>query len=228
MKSNPNRKLLNYLPAIYHESKDLGVLLSVFEKILYGELGQDQRKKGPRPSLDELIPVVDSITTISCLFDAAETPRDFLPWLARWVALSHFEGLSEKRQRKLLAEIVPLYALRGTKRYLAEMLEFFKPENSIISIEDQQLEGFVIGKVELGKNSRLAHDRPFWFRVEIVQSGLADDPEKEGEKFARYEKQIRRVIDLAKPAYTMYELVWTTGSPKPNTESTDSSLDASN
>jgi phage tail-like protein len=224
---NSNGKLLDYLPAIYHESEDLGVLLSVFEKILYGEDGQDQGKKKPRPSLDKLIPVVDSIATIAYLFDADETPPDFLPWLARWVALTHLEGLSEKRQRQLIAEIVPLYAFRGTKRYLEKILEFFTPENTAITIEDQQIEGFVIGKVEVGKNSRLAHDRPFWFRVEVIPSGFADDPDKKGAEIAKYEKQIRRVIDLAKPAYTMYELVWPTGPTKRKTESTDSSLGTS-
>ena len=212
------------MPAIYHESEDLGVLLSVFEKILYGEDGENKSRKGPRPSLDELIPVVDSIATISCLFDAAETPRDFLPWLARWVALSHFDGLSEQRQRKLIADIVPLYALKGTKKYLEKMLEFFKPEDTTVSIEDQQLDGFVVGKVELGKNSRLDHDRPFWFRVVIAPDRLVDDPDKKCKDIARYEKKIRRVIDLAKPAYTMYELVWPMGPTEPNTESSEASL----
>jgi phage tail-like protein len=227
MISNSNGKLLNYLPAIYHDWEDLRQLLAVFEKILYGEDGQDQREIEPRQSLDKLIPVVDSIATISSLFDADETPPDFLPWLSQWVALTHLEGLSEKRQRKLIAEIVPLYAFRGTKIYLEKMLEFFIPENTTISIEDQQLGGFAIGtigKSEVGINTRLEHDRPFWFRVEIVPSDLADEPDKKCGEIAKYEKQIRRVIDLAKPAYTMYELVWPAGPTKRKTESTDSSL----
>lgn len=214
MKSNSNQKLIKHLPAIYHESEHLGlgVLLSVFEKILYGEDGSHQQEKQPRQSLDNLIPLADSIATISCLFDAYETPKDFLPWLASWVALTHFEGLDEIRQRKLIAEIVPLYAFRGTKKYLEKMLEFFTPEKTAISVEDQQLEGFTIGKAEVGKSTRLAHDRPFMFRVVVVLSGLHDDPENNDEKIIRYKRQIRRVIDLAKPAYTMYELVWEYGS----------------
>jgi phage tail-like protein len=227
MKSTNNGKLINYLPAIYHDKKHLSHLLAVFEKILYEADEPDQLPKKPRRFLDDPIPIVDSIDTIAGLFDAHETPQDFLPWLARWVALTHLEGLSEKRQRQLIAEIVPLYAFRGTKSYLEKILEFFTPENTAITIEDQQIEGFVIGKVEVGKNSRLAHDRPFWFRVEVIPSGFADDPDKKGAEIAKYEKQIRRVIDLAKPAYTMYELVWPTGPTKRKTESTDSSLGTS-
>jgi hypothetical protein len=63
--------------------------------------------------------------------------------------------------------------------------------------------------------------------VEIRPSGLADDPDKKNEEFARYEKQIRRVIDLAKPAYTMYELVWPMGPTKPISESSGATLEAS-
>ena len=203
---NSNRKLVNYLPAIYHDSKDLGVLLSVFEKILYGVDGQDQRKKNPRQSLDKPLSVLDGIVTISCLYDAHETPQDFLPWLAEWVALSHREGLTEQQQRNLLAEIVPLYAKRGTKAYLERLLQFFKPQNTTVVVDDQPLQGFTIGNAKLGINTRLEPERPFWFKVTVTGPDVKSNAQPARRK--RVEDCIRRVVDLAKPAFTLYELHW--------------------
>lgn len=203
-----NGRLLSHLPAIYHGSEDLRELLAVFEATLFGPDGQDEHKKLPRRSLDEILPVGDSIATISSLFDAYETPGDFLPWLAQWVALSFLEGLTVEQQRDLLACIVPLYAQRGTKIYLKKLLTFFNPQKAKISIDDQGLAGFVIGTAYVGIDTQLERDRPFWFRVKIDMSALAIDSDSQSEFIAAREKRIRRVIDLAKPAHTLYELDW--------------------
>ena len=207
MKTNSNGKLLGYLPAIYHGSEDLRHLLAIFEKILYDAVESEQQPQLPRRTLDDPIPIVESIGAIAGLFDAYETPSDFLTWLAQWVALNYTEGLSEDRQRKLVAEIVPLYALRGTRHYLVKLLEYFLPDHTEVSIEDQEFGGFMIGAVRVGIDSRLGQDRPFWFRVEIKPSSNLKDPAQTIAKICRSERQIRRVIDISKPAYTMYELV---------------------
>ena len=206
--ASANGRLLSHLPAIYHASEDLRELLAVFEATLFGPDGQDEHKKQPRRSLDEILPVGDSIATISSLFDAYETPGDFLPWLAQWVALSFLEGLTVEQQRDLLAGIVPLYAQRGTKIYLKKLLKFFNPQKAKISIDDQGLAGFVIGTASVGIDTQLERDRPFWFRVKIDMSALAIDSDRQSEFIAQREKRIRRVIDLAKPAHTLYELDW--------------------
>lgn len=201
-----NGQMLNYLPAIYQTSEDLCELLSVFEAVLFGPDRQGLNKKRRPQSINEIMPIVDNIATISSLFDAYETPKEFVPWLARWVALTHLDGLTEKRQRQLLAEIVPLYAQRGTEKYLERLLELFKPENATVSIEDQELQGFVVGTATIGIDSRLERDRPFWFKVKIFTSVI--DPDERRESRTQWEKRIRRVIDLAKPAHTLYELDW--------------------
>ena len=203
---NPNGQLLGYLPAIYHDSEDLGEILAVFEAVLFGSDGQGTIQGGGRMSLTETSPVVDRIAIISSLFDAYDTPEEFLPWLAQWVALSKFDGLEERRQRQLLAGIVPLYATRGTKGYLERLLEFFIPDNASAKIEDQDIPGFVVGTAKIGINSWLECDRPFWFRV-TIQSSEIEDRKQDAYK-SRWEKRIRQVIDLAKPAHTLYELDW--------------------
>jgi phage tail-like protein len=200
--------LLNYLPAIYHASEDLRTLLAVFEAVLVGAEGEHARQERQRRSMDELLPIVDNIASIAALFDPYETPKELLPWLAQWVALSHLSGLTEWRQRQLLAEIVPLYAQRGTKGYLERLLDFFKPEQATVSVEDQALEGFVVGAAKLGLSTRLERDRPFWFTVSIRVPLPVGDPDARKELRIQWDERLRRVIDLAKPAHTLYELDW--------------------
>jgi phage tail-like protein len=200
--------LLNHLPAIYHASEDLGRLLAVFEAVLFGAEGTLPRQERRRRSIAELLPIVDNIATIAALFDPYETPQELLPWLAQWVALSHLSGLTEVRQRQLIAMIVPLYAQRGTKRYLASLLDFFKPEDARVSIEDQEQEGFVVGAAQIGSSSWLARDRPFWFTVRVQTPLPVDDPNELRELRIQWDERLRRIIDLAKPAHTLYDLVW--------------------
>jgi phage tail-like protein len=154
------------------------------------------------------LPIVENIATIAALFDPYETPKELLPWLAQWVALSHLSGLTETRQRQLLAAIVPLYAQRGTKRYLQRLLDFFKPEHATVSIDDQELGGFVVGAAKIGLSSWLERDRPFWFTVRVHMPLAAGDPEELREQRPQWDERLRRVIDLAKPAHTLYELDW--------------------
>jgi phage tail-like protein len=153
-------------------------------------------------------PLEPHIARIATYFDAAETPDEFLPWLAGWVALSHKIGLLPKRQRELVGRIVPLYAQRGTKQYLAKLLEFFSPDGTEIIIEDHELAGFVIGTSEVGVDSWLERERVFWFRVRLRApypgAGAAPQAQPQNE----WQERARQVIDLAKPAHTMYQLDW--------------------
>jgi phage tail-like protein len=206
MMPNPNGRLLGYLPAIYHDSEDLREFLAVFEKVLFGSYQGENNQEGSKEFLSENSPIADRITMIASLFDAHETPEEFLPWLGRWVALFHLEDLKEHHKRQILSEIVPLYAIRGTKGYLERLLKFFIPNNATAKIEDQDIQGFIVGTVKIGINSWLDYERPFWFQV-TIQSPEIDDMNPESYK-SRWEKQIRQVIDLAKPAHTLYELDW--------------------
>ncbi|MCP4341416.1 MAG: hypothetical protein GY799_21675 [Desulfobulbaceae bacterium] len=198
-------QLLNMLPAIYHESDDLASLLAVFELILYGRESDHPEEKKRRISVTETWPIVESIAAIPSFFEAYETPREFIPWLAQWVALRDTEDLSENNRRQLIAHIVPLYAKRGTSGYLKEILTCYFPEITKVEVEDQNMGHFILGKAEIGLSTRFEQDRPFWFRVDISVS-LPDYSMSMKEFKAKYEEKIRRVIDLAKPAHTLYEL----------------------
>ena len=198
--------LLSHLPAIYHTSDDLRRLLSIFEGLLFGAGEQAGGEKGSLQSLQGSHGLAEQIATISLLFDPHQTPKEFVPWLAQWVALSHLGGLPIERQRTLISKIVPLYSRRGTKAYLEELLDFYKPEGALIEVDEEGIAGFQVGDTTVGVDTQLGGERPFWFQVRVT---LPRRKEAEtSESRARMEEQIRRVIDLAKPAHTLYELQW--------------------
>lgn len=192
--------LLRHLPEIYQDppegSKDLRVLLAVFDNILFESLTIDNELRG----LEQII------TCIPDLFDCRRTPSDFLPWLKEWVALEYFHGLSDEKKRELIDNIVPLYASRGTKSYLEKILLLLFPESKVTIIDDP-LPSMQIGMSRVGIESRLNGDIPFYFLVKLqfpenneFSTNLQSDHD-------RLRERICSAIDLAKPAHTWYELV---------------------
>ena len=190
-------RLMAQLPGIYFASPDLSQLLSIFETILCQ----------PHPGALEA-----QIAQIATLLDVVRAPHElpgwisqrrdaFIPWLGRWVALSGAASLPIERQRRLIGRIVPLYAWRGTKHYLIELLRFHLPEHSEIGVEDQEFTGLILGKSRIGVDAWLEEDRQFWFKVTIRL------PEGEAARGRTdWPARIRQVVDLAKPAHTTYDL----------------------
>jgi phage tail-like protein len=190
---NGSGKLLGQLPGVYHSSEDLRTLLSALEIILF------------EPNKQAL---ESQIAGIARLFSAMETPEEFLPWLAQWVALSHRMGLPLEQQRRLVEKIVPLYAWRGTKRYLIKLLKLYLPTGAEVRVEDQELNGFKIGMAKVGLDTWLERDRPFWFKVTIRVPSSGVDAERGPQWQDEWQKRVRQVIELAKPAHTTYDLDW--------------------
>jgi hypothetical protein len=203
-------RLLAQLPGVYHASTDLRQLLSVFETILCG----------PHERALEM-----QIAQIATLLDVVRAPHElpgwasdeapgslserrdaFLPWLAQWVALSGAALLPLERQRRLVGRIVPLYAWRGTRRYVTELLRFYVPENTEIRVEDQEFAGLTLGTSRIGVDAWLEQGRPFWFKVTIRLPDTAGGGERRSHGRTDWPARIRQVVDLAKPAHTTYDL----------------------
>jgi hypothetical protein len=107
------------------------------------------------------------------------------------------------RLRHVVAGIVPLYGLRGTRPFMEALLPLCFEEIATAQVDDGQMDGLRLGVSTMGVDSVLSHDRPLWFRVDVV---LADAPRPHGAGAARFEQRLRAVIDFAKPAHTAYEL----------------------
>ncbi|HEX8921573.1 MAG TPA: hypothetical protein VF766_08855, partial [Pyrinomonadaceae bacterium] len=80
-------KLLDYLPEIYRDQGFLSGYLSAFEKILIGRK-DDLRIPGGAAGGAAPKSLEETIASVATLFDPVTTPKDFLPWLASWAALS--------------------------------------------------------------------------------------------------------------------------------------------
>jgi len=193
----PPSKLLDYLPEIYQSDPFIGQFLLPFEEILFGSLEA---------------PIAD----IHTYFDAQQTPPDFLPWLASWVALSLRADLDIAQQRKFIAKTVERYRYRGTKANLQALLELFLDQEYQVAIIDTSNAEFQIGDSQLlnqiddpeklpprsllGRGTYLG-GIPHFFIVRITPAkGLTQE-------------QLNRQIDIAiaiieqeKPAHTNYRL----------------------
>jgi phage tail-like protein len=190
--------LARHLPAIFGAEPDLCDLLGAFEEILLGP-GEDGT-----PGLEQRIAALPELLDAEQLYHAGEGERrEFLPWLAQWVALGEFQGLSHDELRQLIPGMVPLYARRGTKGYLLALLKLLAPEVQA-EVDDRELPTLTVGESRIGRDTRLGGDVPFWFQVRLrPHSGALDQAQR-----ARLSERVRAVTDLAKPAYTAYQLEW--------------------
>lgn len=227
---------LNYLPAIFREGHFPGQLpflaefLLAFEQVLTGSSEFSSSPKTlqlPSQGLEDIIAKIDRlfnplemhdfIETISQLSDQSQEnietrEREFLQWLADWMALTLRADWGPERQRTFLSHVIPLYRCRGTKKNLGDLLTLYtglspiieEPEDTLFQLtpilktnEDKELQ--VGDKLQLGVNSRIGSP-PHFFRVTVNM--VSPDQEI----LQRQYQTIRLLIDLQKPAHTDYDL----------------------
>ena len=214
MTPNPHSRgiLLSHLPAIYGESDELETreldprkaadlqmreelepppyleqYLRPFEQILFG-LGLP----------DQIASLQEEIDRISDVFTPHRTPEQFLPWLAGWAALTMRADLPTETRRDLLANIIPLYRIRGTRRYLEALLQL------ILQVDSEVHDTFPA--LQIGRHSTVGVDTfaggsaAYYFRVTLKFRGRA------GENVERESRLAEEVIELSKPAHTIYDL----------------------
>lgn len=165
---------LQHLPATFQEDPFIGQFLLAFERILSGIPASD-----PRDPITEQVGLEDYIDHLHDYFDPAQTPEEFLPWLARWVAWNLREDWHADLQRQFISNIVPLYRQRGTKSGLRKLLEIYTGERVKIYEFDEPL---------------------YYFQVEMTLSDPSPSSLQQTEEIAR------KVLDQEKPAHTFYNL----------------------
>lgn len=192
-------RLLDYLPAIYRDDPDAGQLLLAFEKVL---IGRDDGVALPAVDAVQLFAgegLEQTIDGIDRLFDPQATPKQFLPWLASWLAFSLRADLDEQKQRAFIARIVQHYLWRGTKTNLQELLEIFTIGVPTV-VEPIAAELQVGVRATVGVDTFVEGGPPHYFRVTISLPRLAPEVQ------ARQMQIARALIELEKPAYTFYDL----------------------
>ena len=195
--SDSQSRLMDYLPAIYRQSEKLAGFLSAFESMLFdAEAGKVADKEAPE-SHNTLQQHIDEIPL---LFDPEESPSEFLPWLAQWVVLTIHEGIPESQRRQLIAKMIPLYRIRGTRAYLRKVLQLYTAAKPVVQEED--LPGMQVGiRSTVGHDARLGED-PFRFRVHMTFSSVPESRERRLQLL----ELTHTIVGLSKPAHTHYRL----------------------
>ncbi len=116
-----SRRLLQYLPGIYH-TDFMARFLGLFEAIL--------------------TPVEWEITHFNLFLSPGTAPEDFLPWLANWFDLAFDDSWTEAQRRTLLAEAPRIYARRGTRWALSRVLEIYTGHEPTVIDIGRDLEPF--------------------------------------------------------------------------------------
>src|SRR5271166_1896882 len=200
--------LIEYLPAVYQEAEPfLGRFLLPFEELLLGWIDEQHAHAGEQHARaghetkatahEHVEGLGREIARLHRYFDPRWTPEEFLPWLAGWAALSLQAGLSVERKRKLLAAIIPLYRIRGTKKYIEELLQLCV--DVVCVVDDTELPELEVGSHStVGSDTYLGGGAPYFFRVTLHAPQLS--PVDLGSQV----QIAREVIELGKPAHTDY------------------------
>jgi len=99
-----SRRLLKYLPGIYH-TDFMARFLGIFEAIL--------------------TPVEWTIDHFDLFLSPRTAPEAFLPWLANWYEAEFDKTWNESQRRQFLEEAWMIYSRRGTKWALGRVLEIY-------------------------------------------------------------------------------------------------------
>ena len=156
-----------------------------FEKILSGLDETPNQEKIIRATTQNPPGLAEIIDNIDLYFNPQETPEEFLPWLAGWVALSLRDDWNSDAKRALIQQIVRLYRLRGTKLGLIEILGLYLRSSKF---ED---------KVEIFDEF---DNFPHYFQVQITSNIRYPD------RYWQEAKIVKAIIDREKPAQTYYTL----------------------
>jgi len=113
------RRLLDYLPGIYH-SKFMERFLGIFEATLN--------------------PIEWTIDNFDLFLNPATAPGAFLGWLAEWFDITFDPSWSDTQRRQLLREAYAIYARRGTRWSLRRVLEIYTGQVPRIDDVDASLE----------------------------------------------------------------------------------------
>ncbi len=189
-------RYLVHLPAFFREEPFLGQFLLAFERILSGLAAPDA------PNLPAVPPGLEQILdAIETYFDPAtapaDSPADFLSWLAGWVATSLREDWNVTTRRSFIANIVPLYRRRGTAKALQALLQIYlNPEND----PQRNANVEVLDAPKVGDPDYPKPYPPRYFQVRFTVI------ERDPALLARRALIATDIINREKPAHTYYGL----------------------
>ena len=162
--------------------------LKAFEAILLGGVEAAPGATAPTRGLEE------TIAEIAVYFTPgggdtpsdAQTPDEFLPWLASWMAFTIRADLPKSARRDFLRNLTTLYRWRGTEASLKRVLEYFT------------------GLPSSDSTVRMSETEPHCFIVRVDLSALTKD--RQYSDVPRLMEIAHALIRREKPAHTRYVL----------------------
>ncbi|MGK7893639.1 MAG: phage tail protein [Xenococcus sp. (in: cyanobacteria)] len=174
-----------YLPAILQEDVFVGQFLLAFENILSGLNQTPSQEKIITAKTENPPGLEEIIDKIHLYFNPQQTPEEFLPWLAGWVALSLRDDWAVDVKRAFIQQIVGLYRKLGTKAGLIEILRIYL-KNAGFGEKVEVFDRF--------------DNFPNYFQVQLTLN------DRDPDKYWRQAKIAQAIIDREKPAQTYYSL----------------------
>ncbi len=171
------------LPAWLRADPVICAITVAFERILSGL--PEPVEGAPEPTAPGLEDVLERVHTYFRPGPGepseSRSPAHFLPWLARFVAAMLREDWDEETKRRMIAQAIPLYRLRGTREGLRRMIEIYVGISDTCTIYEFEA-------------------IPHFFQVEITL------PQRDPDVLARTDRAVRALIAQEKPAHTFYGL----------------------
>lgn len=208
--ADSGRRLLRALPALYAAEDgqgELAHLLGAFEAMLFdgsvdrAHQGADGALPGIERSLFGIADIFLPAEPAQPVFTSKVNER-LVRWLATLVGFQPQRLFDPTRLRRIISGLVSKYGQRGTAGYLSDLLQTcFESQLAAVHIDDRPPGGFVLNRAVVGRSTWLRAPPSFHFIVRL-------SPAPGTVPSARLERDIRAVIDFAKPAHTHYDLEW--------------------
>jgi len=138
------------------------------------------------------------IKDMHTLFRPESVPTEFLPWLASWFAISFRPDMDEAARRRVLKKAVRLFAMRGTKWEIQEMVKLHTGLDIEILEEPWPYRGVRTGESRIGVDTMILPEIPDAFCF-IVRVPVGYDEIDLSTLLVLYE-----VLNSEKPAHTSF------------------------
>jgi phage tail-like protein len=201
---------LNLLPPVFSGGTGfLGRFLTIFELFL---TGQTDGLKLPR-SFGEIL------NSIPEYFDPENALPEFIDWLSSRLGLVLKDDWDLDKKRNVLARLIPLYRIRGTKQGLEEYLDIYintwvtEMMESLTEQEKSEMDGVRMVRIideiapfQVGVTSKIGETTiidglpPYYFTVGIL---FPANPKIIQER----QKEIEELIKREKPAHCRFRIV---------------------
>jgi phage tail-like protein len=176
--------LVRFLPGIYQMSGVIGEgdflhrMLRVFQHVFESVKG--------------------NVDQIDAIFKPLETPQSFIPWLASWLALTVDTDWPEQRARRVLKGAAALFAIRGTRRSMEQLIDIFAGYRPEIRENEFPYLGFRVGVGRVGVDSMVLP------QINLAHCFVVNLPVEEEQISDNELIKLHQVIRQEKPAHTLY------------------------